>query len=186
MKIVSVTFGAWTVCILALLAWALIGFSVWSISNAKMDRISEDMSAEERVAEAEAALRLHALARNTKEERALLETFADVGIVSMVETLEKAGQDAGVALEIGQVVADTALPSASPAAPTIRPIVISVRAQGTFPRLFHLVELLHLLPVPSSIEQIQFEHLPDGVDPKKGEWQLSARIRILTIAAISS
>ncbi len=186
MKTSRISYVSWLSASLAFVAWAGVGFFAWSISEADSARASAEVSVGEKATEVDTTLRLHALARETKDLRATLESLTHIDVVSIVETIEAVGKDTHVALEINQVVADHPLPAASPEAPPIRPVTVALEAQGTFEALLHTAALLHSLPVPSTVEQMQFEHLPVGADTKKGLWRFSARIRVLTTAAISS
>ena len=99
-------------------------------------------------------------ARETRGEREVLEEIAHAEIVSIIEAVEAAGRDAGVLTKIHQVLAGAPLQAASPDVPPIRSVSVVIEAEGGFAALMHMAELVHTLPLPSSVEQMRFEHVP--------------------------
>lgn len=177
---------SWIALFLALSAWGFIGTLTWSISNAKIERISEESTHEEAVGELETALRVHSLARDTKDIRGELEALVHRDAISIVEAIEAVGDDARVGIKIGQVLAEPSEIAASPAAPSIRIVGVAVEILGSFSGVMHAAELLYVLPIPSTVDQLQFERLPADESTKGKEWRLVARIQVLTTADISS
>src|SRR3989344_6080676 len=185
MKTVHISYVSWVATLLAFLAWGGGGFLAWSVSVAETTRPSEEASFEEKASKIDTTLQLRALARETKDLREALETLTHVEVVSIVEAIEAVGRDTRTSLKVDQVTAGHPLGAASPSAPSIRPVSIAIEAEGSFEALLQAAALLHALPIPSEVEQMRFEHLPPGADTKKGTWQFSARIQVLTTAAIS-
>jgi len=183
---VKTTYVPWVVFATALLAWGFVGFFAWSLSHAEVARVAEEASVTQKTTQREAALRLHALVRDTKDARAALDSLAQTDVVSMVEALEAVGDATRAHIEIGQVLAGNFLPGASPEDTSVRAITVVVEAQGTFAMIVHTAALLYSLPVPSVVDQLQLDRLPKEADTSDGPWWLVARVRVLTTAEISS
>ena len=115
-----------------------------------------------------------------------LERIARTDLLSIVEAIEMVGEDADVRVGILQIAAGDPISAASPDVPTIRPVNAVVEAQGAFGRLVHAAALLQALPFPSEVYQMQFERIPPEAGGNAGGWRFVARIRVLTIADISS
>ena len=176
----------WLVLAFALIAWGAVGYFAWSVSGAEAARVSRQTALAEEAAKFESDLRMHAIARETREERAALEKIARTDLLSIVEAIEMVGEDADVRVGILQIAAGDPISAASPDVPTIRPVNAVVEAQGAFGRLVHAAALLQVLPFPSEVYQMQFERIPPEAGGSAGGWRFVARIRVLTTADISS
>lgn len=174
----------WLVLSAAVLVWLSVGIFAWTIHAEKQARMSKDFDTEYVSAAEDASLRLRALARDTREERALLDRITGADITRIVDTIEMVGRDAKVALEIGQALS-------APSGDTPRPataVSFFVSAEGTFPAVMRAAQLLGSLPVPSFIEEMQFERAAATGTSGRGAatWRLGVRVRLLTTADISS
>src|SRR3989344_3752427 len=181
----AIPYLSWICLLAAVAAWAGAGYFAWTIS-ARADARAERLAAlEQESARHAAGLRLHALARETREARDALEGIARPGIIEMIESIEAAGRDAGISLEIGEA----AFAPSDPAART-RTLAFTVEGGGTFSKVMHAAALLESLPLPSSVDDVQLENLPAGAAASgrsgAGSWRLVIRIRFLTTADISS
>jgi len=168
----------WLILFVAVCAWAFVAFFAWSISATKEAHASEKLDAEQQSIKSESIVRIHALARDTVEERATLNSLANLDVISIVDAIEAAGNAAHVEVEIGQALADS--PGADKT--NARSVNIVVEAQGSFNALMNTAALLYVLPVPSEVTQLQIERLPDSSGTRK--WRLVARILVLTTANI--
>jgi|GEM_PF-2371131 len=152
---------------LVVCVWVFSG----SVQQALEKRNTELSSAESEAMRQEVQLRVHSLARETVGERAELERLVSPDIVTIVEAIETAGRDAGVVISLGQA-------AAIPATDTpLNTITLGVEATGSFDAVMKAGALLASLPVPSILEQIQFEKREEG-------WGMSARLRFLTAADV--
>src|SRR3990167_3738942 len=86
----------------AVLVWFVVGLLARAVYVEKQARASNDFNTGYISAAQDASLRLRALARDTREERALLDQIAGADITHIVDTIERAGRDAGVAPLISQ------------------------------------------------------------------------------------
>lgn len=131
-------------------------------------------------------LRIHALARDTNTERAKLDDLARVDLTEMLESIEQVGRDAGISVEIGQAVYTPNSKFGS----NVRSVLFVVEGKGSFSKVIHAVALFESLPVPSFVEEMEFEMIPEGVSGSKkssaGVWNLVMRIRFISTAEISS
>lgn len=177
---------SWLALVLALFAWGFVGFLAWSISDARSVHLMQESTLEEGADELDEILRLHTLTRDTKDIRAELESLVHRDAMSIVEAIEQVGDDARVDIEIGQVLAGSPEPDVSSATPSIHTVGVAVEVLGSFSGVLHAAALLYSLPVPSTIDQMQFERLPAGESSRNKEWRLVVRIQVLTTADISS
>ncbi len=175
-----ITLLSWTTLVVALCAWGLVGYSVWTIMNGKEARASANISSEQAALRQTTSLRVHALARDTKEERAALDAYANHDVLSIVNTIEQVGKDAGVEIDMGQGLA----PGDSPTS-AVHTISFIVEARGTFADVMHAATLLHSLAIPSKVEGMDFELVTEG-GGSKSFWRLTTRMEVLTIAQITS
>ncbi len=174
---------SWLALIAAILVWLFVGLFAWTIHAEKTARMSRDSDSEYISATQDASLRLRALARDTRAERALLDQLAETDVAQIVDTIESVGRDAGVVLEIGQALSAPSGDTPSPA----KTVSLFVSAEGTFSTVMRAARLLASLPIPSLIQEIQFEHVASGGGgAAKSGWRLGVRILFLTTAEISS
>src|SRR3990167_231014 len=174
---------SWPAFLAAVLIWLSVGLFAWTIRAEKQMRASKDFDTEFIATTQDASLRLRALARDTREERALLDQIAGADITRIVDTIERAGRDAGVALEIGQALSAPSGDTPNPA----NAVSFFVSAEGTFAAVMRAARLLASLPLPALIEEVQFERI--AAAPGRGgaaKWQLGVRIRFFTTSDISS
>ena len=175
---------SWPAFLAAVLIWLSVGLFAWTIRAEKEIRASKDFDTEFIATTQDASLRLRALARDTREERALLDQIAGADITRIVDTIEMVGRDAGVSLEIGQAFSAPSGDTPNPA----NTVSFFVAAEGTFSAVMRTAELLGSLPMPSLIEAMQFERvaLPPASGRGVAAWQLGVRVRFLTTSDISS
>lgn len=171
---------AWTALLVAAVLSIGVGYFAWTISAKKAARATSVLeSAEESVKQA-ALIKLHALVRDTRDERARLESIARTDINTVLDTIETVGRDTNTKIEIGQ--------AASGAAPTLeaplQATTFTISANGSFAKLSQVVALLEVLPIPSLIEEMQLERI-ESADPKAPPWRLVMRIRIFTTTELS-
>lgn len=173
------TYSVWIVLGSAICAWVAVGFSAWSIENAATARVEGTTEVQQEEIERISVARLHAVARETVEERAALKTVADIDIISIVEAIEAVGDVARVPIEIGQALADT-----ESSGGTVRSVNVVVEGEGVFANLFHAASLLYTLPIASEVTEMRFERIP--ADSGKGEWRLIVHMRVFTTVEIST
>ncbi|OGG79750.1 hypothetical protein A3A39_04470 [Candidatus Kaiserbacteria bacterium RIFCSPLOWO2_01_FULL_54_13] len=174
----SLQFISWGALAVAIALWAGVGFFAWTIAkeeSAHASRAAEEV--EESVLQS-AILRLHALARETKDARARLEGIARRDVVEILDSIEGVARDSGVPIKIGQALAASSDPS-SP----LRMASFVIEAEGTFAQVAHVASLLESFPMPSSVNELQFEQLPGSTGAKKSKgniWRVVARMRFFT------
>lgn len=164
--------------VLALLAWAGVGYFAWTISADEARRITDIQTAQQSALRHDVAIRLHALVQDTAADRAQLETLLTTDIVSAVELIEGAGKAAGINAQLGN-----AAPESAPTTPNLSVDAVGfvVAGEGTFPKLMHALWLFETLPLPSSIRRFDLEHLPDAGT----SWTMNTSIRLLTSSTLS-
>lgn len=118
---------------------------------------------------------LHALARDTVEEREELASFiAGEDTVETVSLLRETADAAGVQMEVRSVNAVQG--PADVDADTIGAVTITLRAQGTFGNVFHMLALLETLPHAISVEEVNIERIPTS---ETGQWSMTTELRVL-------
>lgn len=180
MKFWTGTYVAWGVLVLALSAWGFVGYLTWSSVFGAED-VSSETSVPDEISRQEEALELRVLARETERSRMVLEEAARTSVISMIEHIEAVGSDARVEVEVGQVLAGALAPSVSPDIPSSRTVDFVVEARGSITALMHSLALLASLPFPSTVEQVELRHIETS-SGRSLEWQLTARVRALTVS----
>src|SRR3989344_3506238 len=175
---------SWIALALAFVAWSVVGFFAWTLSAAASARTSESVTIGQDAVKQEASLQLRIFARETEGLRAELEANTWADAISILEAVEAAGKDAGVSIAIGQVIASPPAPTASPAAPAVRTVVLVAEAAGSFTALIQAANLLSSLSLASTVDQLHFEHSSTADPDAPATWRLIARIRVLTTAEI--
>lgn len=171
---------SWAAFLAAICAWGLVGLCTWTIFAAKDARIFRNADSEQTALRQASALRTHALARDTKDVRAQLEAYAYLDVLSIVDTIESVKKDARVGIDIGQ-----ALSAGENATSLAHTVGFIVEARGSFSAITHAAALLQSLPIPSAVDQMQFERMQDAAG-SPNLWRLTARMRVFTTADISS
>ncbi|MDO8521701.1 MAG: hypothetical protein Q7S08_00225 [bacterium] len=181
---------AWTAAVAAVAAWVAV-FMYASWISAELDaRVSQTADVQSVSERAIAAIRLHALARDTQIERAQLDNLTHSDVIGVANTIDSIGKIAGVALKIGGATPESSgQKKGANGTPALHAISFVVEASGTFSSLMHAAALLETLPSLSSVQSMEFEHVAlsgDSKSSKSSSWRLTARIRMLTTADISS
>ncbi len=123
------------------------------------------------------AQRVTAVIAETEDERAKLDAFAKIDVVTVIELLESAGESAGVTVRVAgaQAESGTQLPTGE----LLQPVAFSVNASGSYAAVMHALDLYEHLPLAAQIEQLDIAR--DGSGNGR-TWSLSMRIRVMTIA----
>jgi Tfp pilus assembly protein PilO len=155
--------------IFAVALWGAFIFSMISLQGEKR------MLEAEKNTQLQAATRgvydssLRSLARNTHDARLQLNSITgDRDIVNIIETLEEAGESAGLEISIDAVSGglDNGI---------LRSIVVAISSEGSFEEATHLLALLESLPAAGMVEQFEIEKskVSDSI------WQIFVRERVL-------
>lgn len=125
--------------------------------------------------------RISALASDTEEERARLESYVSLDIVSIVNLIEASGEPLRLPVTVNDAQALGAQQDL-PGGDALHAVTFLVESQGSYASLSKLEALFENLPLASSVDSVEFQKLQDPKTP----WHLTARIRVYTTAAISS
>jgi|SRR3989344_995946 len=181
-----ISYLSWGALVASLLAWGCVAWFALIIADVGAARASSQNSAQQTSAKQTASLRTHSLAIETSGARAQLEAIAGMDIVSIVDTINAVGKDAGVHIQIGQALSTPGDKGGSP----VRAVSFIVGAEGDFASVMQAASLLATLPIPSVVDQLDFEHIRDlsgaAASGKKAPWRLNAHVRFLTTADTSS
>lgn len=166
-----------------LIAWVGVFFFAQSIHHRQDNTtkaIREYMQAHTSV---ESSNQMRALISATESTRTQIDEVLTIDILSLVEMVENAGTDAGVAVRVSNATPDVAPFKNNATQKSISSIRFSIEGQGTFGKLFAALALLENLPIPARIEEVTFLRQGENVNTP---WTLQVRMRILTALPISS
>ncbi len=123
------------------------------------------------------AQRVAAVIAETEDERAKLDAFAKLDVVSVVELLESAGTSAGLTVTVAGAQAESG--AQLPTGELVQPVAFSVNTSGSYAAVMRALDLYEHLPLASQIEQLDIARDASG---SGRTWSLSMRIRIMTLA----
>ena len=189
MKTPRITLFAWIAVAAALIAWG-VGWMFLSSIRVELDaRGAQLAGAQDVTARENASMRLHALARNTKDLRAQLDGLAQIDVLGIANMVESVGKIAGVKIKIGGALSGTMNePQNAGSVPALNSLRFVVTTEGSFSALMHTAALLESLPMLSSIEQLDLERTPStgALESRSLIWRMTTNIRVLSAANISS
>lgn len=178
-----VTIIAWILLALALAAWAGVGYGAHWITSTAQQRANDTRAALTKANQAALNQKVEALAQNTKEKRDELAKIAGADVVVVVDAIDAAGKAAGIDAK----VSDASVAGSQQLGKngdTLRGVVFTVQAAGSFAQIMHAVSLYEKLPLLSTVEQLDIEKVQSS-DPKSASWRMLARIRVQTLLSVS-
>jgi len=168
---------------IALLAWALVIYAGFAIDSTALGEAQTIAAQQQQSDQAGYQDRIHSLAAQTTLQRLQLGTLTSTDVVTIVTLLETTGKSVGAKVS-------TALPEGGsvtlPGGGVLQPIAFVVDASGSFSSLMHALALYETLPIPSQVEQVDLEYVTTTPGASAGSWHLTAHVRVLTSADISS
>ena len=173
----GITFTAWILLLIAMSAWAAVGFGAYMMIQVADNRASDVQQALTQANQRAINERINTLAQNTSEDRATLATMLATELVTIIDTIEATGKAAGVESKVSDasLSGTTNIPGGEP----VRSVVFSVQSAGTFTQIMHAAQLYEEMPLLSSVEQIELQRL-STTDPKARPWVMTVRIKVLT------
>lgn len=183
---IKITYLAWLLFPTAILAWIFVGLFAWTIQSDEADRVLHMQTIQESESKEVAAIRLHSIVQDTREERTKLENIFRMDVVSVVNLIEATGKAAGVKVTVSNVIPESAPPTQTAASAGIIATGFVIEAQGKFSTLMHALQLLETLPVPSTIGRFDIEYISNAGSGSSGVWSMNAYIRVLTTLDTSS
>jgi hypothetical protein len=181
MRTSSFTLFSVGVLVLALLAWAGVWFLFTDVSGRLNERAQTLSSAAVQNVQQESAIEVTALTSDTSAQRAALDDEVGADVVGIANQIQSAGKSSGATTIIGSASAAGAPNAAS----GVSQLDFVVQSTGTFDQVWRAAQLFENLPLPSSVQELDFEQFP-GASGKGDSWQLTADIEVLTSSAISS
>lgn len=169
--------------ILALAAWALVGYFAWTIAEDEGRRVADGREAQLVIIRDAQAVRTHALALDAAQDGAKLKSLLDLDVVSVSNMIEEVGRTAGVKVKLGDAQSERGAASDGLA---IRAVGFIVTAEGRFQELLHVLRLFETLPIPSSVTRLDIERGPKSSGGAPSLWHMNVYIRVLTTSDISS
>ncbi|HUO50437.1 MAG TPA: hypothetical protein VMU25_02645 [Candidatus Paceibacterota bacterium] len=173
---------AFSVLAMSFLAWGSVFLLVYDIGGRIAVHASKMAAQEAASAQDATNLKMHSLVSDTLAQRTALSDLVSTDVVGIAAQIQNAGKAADTTTTIG---AATPVPIQGNTA-GIHAIEFLVQSNGTFPQIMKAAQLFETLPLPSSVQELDYEQIPPSGTQKVGSWQLSARIRVYTTADISS
>ncbi|HTR18479.1 MAG TPA: hypothetical protein VMH91_00665 [Candidatus Paceibacterota bacterium] len=178
----SLTYGSFAALALSLSMWGAAWF-FFSDTSARLAARAEALSSSSiQNAQQVNAIELHAIVVDTASDRATLDGFVGTDVVGIANAIQSAGQAAGTKTTIGSATAATHQNPTS----GVSQLEFVVQSTGTFAQVWRAAQLFGSLPLPSNVEELDFEQLPSSGPGQGSSWQLTARISVLTSAHVSS
>ena len=146
--------------------------------NARSQLLS---SAAVKNAQQENAVEITALAADTASQRTALDGEVGADVVGIANLIQSASKSAGVTTVIGSASTNGAPDQAA----STTDLVFVVQSTGTFAQVWRAAQLFETLPLPSSVEELDFTQSPADAG-KTSVWQLTAHIEALTSSQVSS
>lgn len=177
---------AWVACGLCVAAWTGVWFLDASIAENAQAHTQNKQSADQKLSLDAVAARTRALIQDTADARTELAALSNTDVLAAAKLIESVGVPAGVTVRVSDAAAEHPATVAGAGDHPLHAIGFTVESDGSFAALMRVVALLHTLPLPTSVEQLDLARAPDDGNGKTVRWHLSARIRLLTSADISS
>jgi hypothetical protein len=177
---------AWGMLALAVLAWIGVGFCAYQIGSLEDARDADTQSSQQSSQQAIQASYVHGIVSSSADERAQLDALTTIDPASLADMIDSAGASAGVGLTINNTSAEDVSSVGGKTAQ--QGFSFLATSQGSFASVMHAASLLESLPVPSSVQVINFSHPQAAPDAATGnaEWQMNAQVQILSASNASS
>jgi hypothetical protein len=179
------SFVAWITTATACGAWVAVVLFAMYIQSMQADHETRAQETQQRIEKKVQTTYTHAVVTATADARAQLDALVNVDPASLSDLINGAGKVAGVSVQITNALSESA--SALNTKAGTQAFSFNAVSQGTFGAVVYAAGLLETLPVPSSVERLDFVHTPGipGVGGDSG-WHLSAQVKIVTASSISS
>lgn len=165
----------WSVAFIALCALVAVVWHATSISGLLEKRAALYADSVQHAIATEDSARHRAVFNSTISERAALEQFSQTQLLQMVDTIQRAGRDAGVPLTVS--AASRVEVSGTP---LLRPVDFTVEGKGSFGALMRALYLLEVLPLPSRVTQTSIGLEVEATKQTTETWSGTFRIRVYT------
>ncbi len=183
---ITITYIAWPLLGMAILAWSAVGVFAWTIAGDESDRAFNIQNVEEAESKEATAVRLHAIARDTAANRLQLDTILHADVVSVVDMIEAVGKASGVKVMLSDAVPEKAPSSQAAGGSAVMTVGFVVKASGKFSSLMHAIRLFETLPLPSTVVRLDIGRANSASPDSAGSWNMNVYIRVLTTSDISS
>jgi hypothetical protein len=177
---------AWFLAVIAVLAWAGVGFFAYQIGALENARAADMRSSQQRSQQSVQASYLHGIVSSSATDRAQLDTLISVDPASLADMIDSAGTQAGVSLTISNASAENI--SSVDGKTTAQGFSFLATSQGEFASAMQAAALLESLPIPSSVQAIRLSHTQTspGTTGAGAVWQMNAQVQILSASNVSS
>lgn len=165
--------------VLAGIAWAGAWYAFRMIVAGQTEHRDMLIMAQKAERESAVAAQLRTAVAQSEQERSQLEMLSRADVVSVASAIEAAGKSVGATARVVDV---DAIPDKDPQLAEItgvHAIGYAVDARGSFQQLMSLLQLLEVLPAPSTIEQFTLSKDTEA-GARAGAWRLVLRLRLLT------
>ncbi len=170
---------SWVLCLFSIAAWIGVGSFIGDIRSLQDMHSSSAATSQRRSVQAMQAANQHAMVVSAQPAQSQLDALSQVDPTHIAQAITSAGTAAGVTIDIKSATqgALTALDSKS----SVQSYTFLVSAQGSFVSLIRAAQLLEVLPIPASMSQLQFTHLPPGQGgPKDAAWEMTVQLQVVS------
>ena len=176
----------WFLALLAVLAWAGVGFCAYQIGTLEDARAADTQSSQQQSEQSVQASYLHGIVSSSADERAQLDTLVTVDPASLADMINSAGTSAGVSLTISNASAEEI--SSVGGKTTTQGFGFLATSQGSFASVMYAAALLESLPTPSTVQEINLTHTQNTSGKAGGNaaWQMNAQVQVLSASNASS
>ena len=161
----------------ALLSLAGVGYVAETLQVTATERAASIQTEAQQQDRTAYAQRIGAIASDTADERAELEAFMHLDIVSAAEEFERVGTRAGATVHVTDATPQsggTTLANGE----TLQWISFSVAAEGSYASLMRALKLYENLPLALEINELELQQAGES-----STWQMTLRIRVLAITS---
>jgi hypothetical protein len=176
------TFIAWSLVALAIIAWLLVIYGANMIRASATDSANAARSARTQSSQLELNARIHSIASSTAQGRDTLETILSTDVVSIVDTIDAVGSVTGVSARVTDAAPGTVQQIKD--GPALHSVTFSIEGSGTFAQIMRAVTLYEQLPLLSTVDYVEISH-NGGEDQKVSPWSFKLHIRVMTSAQVT-
>ena len=174
----------WLAVVVALTAWGGFFGLVWQLNNERTSYASTQVALLRVQDELSVAANLHALTRDTKQDREALNAFASTDVLMAVDMIEKIGALAGTKVHVEGATAGQL--SNNKSSKDVHAFLIAATTEGKLQSILRVLALLETLPFATSLYALELQQIQVNSQekPTSDSWRLTVRVRIITTSPI--
>jgi hypothetical protein len=186
MKKGSFIIGSWLALAAALLTWVGVVFFALQIIEMQNERAAYvSLMTEANLQEGQAA-QLHALARETADDRQALTRISSVNVLAAVNLIESV-RSGSAKVSVTGAQPEKSIPARGDA-PPINVISLFLHTEGSFSDTMRILQLIESLPLATTVQSVNIARPAVDTSPTSAaaKWSLDARLRFFTTSQLPS